>query len=121
MAMPKPDSGAMRHRTRPLVFNGSHTALLLYLALSAPAKAEVRRADIDLTCVTKLAEQRARSLFHSPREDLPGVLRQENLDYDKYRQTRFRPDQAFWAGDKLPFPVGVFSPRLHLSGAGADI
>jgi hypothetical protein len=120
MALGKRDSVSMRHRRRLLPFNGP--ALLLSLTLCASAKAQVERADVDLTYVTNLAEHRARTLFHSPREDLPGVLRQENLDYDKYRQIRFKPDQAFWAGDGLPIRAEFFHPaamRRHWGGQTA--
>ena len=48
--------------------------------------------------------------FHSPRADLPKVLRQDNLDYDKYRQIRFRRDQALWRADNLPFRIEFFHP-----------
>ena len=48
--------------------------------------------------------------FHSPRADLPKVLRQDNLDYDKYREIRFRRDRALWAADNLPFRVEFFHP-----------
>ena len=50
------------------------------------------------------------SRFHSPRADLPKVLRQDNLDYDKYREIEFRHDRALWAADGLPFRVEFFHP-----------
>ena len=60
------------------------------------------------------AEERARKPFHSPRADLPDFLRADKLDYDKYREIRFRRDQALWAADKLPFHRGIFSSGLSL-------
>ena len=48
--------------------------------------------------------------FHSPRADLPKVLRQDNLDYDKYREIRFRRDHALWTADNLPFRIEFFHP-----------
>jgi glucans biosynthesis protein len=38
------------------------------------------------------------------------VLRQDNLDYNKYREIRFRRDHALWAADQLPFRVEFFHP-----------
>ncbi len=32
-----------------------------------------------------------------------------NLDYDQYRDIRFRPDQSMWRQDNLPFQVQYFS------------
>ena len=67
-------------------------------------------ADVNLDYVAQRALERAKAPFHSPRADLPPVLRQDNLDYDKYREIRFRRDRALWAADKLPFHVEFFHP-----------
>jgi len=39
--------------------------------------------------------------------ELPPFL--SNLDYDQYRDIRFRPDQSLWRQDQLPFQVQYFS------------
>ncbi len=67
-------------------------------------------ADVTLDYVAQRAEQRAQKPFHSPRADLPDVLRADRLDYDKYREIRFRHDQALWASEKLPFNIEFFHP-----------
>ena len=67
-------------------------------------------AEVNLDYVAQRALERARTPFHSPRADLPKVLRQDNLDYDKYREIRFRRDRALWAADKLPFRIEFFHP-----------
>jgi glucans biosynthesis protein len=67
-------------------------------------------AEITLEYVVKLAEQRAAKPFRSPRGDLPEVLKQDNLDYDKYREIRFRHENALWAAQNLPFRVEFFHP-----------
>jgi glucans biosynthesis protein len=82
----------------------------LVLCLDFAARAQVERADIDMAYVTRRAEERARSPFHSPRAELPEVLRQDKLDYDNYRKIRFRKDRDFWAGTGLPFRVEFFAP-----------
>lgn len=74
------------------------------------ADAQVERAEVNLEYVTKLAEERARKPFKSPRLEMPEVLRQDKLDYDAYRKIRFRNDHAFWLADKLPFRVEFFHP-----------
>ena len=72
--------------------------------------AKQESAQVNLSYVANKAEQRARKPFRSPRADLPAVLRQENLDYDKYREIEFRHEKALWAEDDLPFRIEFFHP-----------
>ena len=65
---------------------------------------------VPLDYVAKKAEERARKPFRSPRLDLPAVLRQNNLDYDKYREIEFRHERALWASDGMPFRTEFFHP-----------
>src|SRR4029077_5925568 len=65
-------------------------------------------AQVNLDYVAERALQRAEKPFHSPRADLPTVLR--DLDYDKYREIEFRHNMAFWGSDDLPFRVEFFHP-----------
>jgi glucans biosynthesis protein len=67
-------------------------------------------AEVTLDYVAKKAEDRASRPFRSPRADLPDVLRADKLDYDKYREIRFRRDQALWTADNLPFRIEFFHP-----------
>ena len=78
--------------------------------LFCPVLASPESGDVNLDYVIKRAEERARHPFHSPRADLPPVLRQDNLDYDKYRQIRFRRSQALWRVENLPFRIEFFHP-----------
>jgi len=80
------------------------------MMLAARAWAGMESTEVTLDYVAKLAEKRAEHPFHSPRADLPKVLRQENLDYDKYREIEFRHERALWAADDLPFRVEFFHP-----------
>jgi glucans biosynthesis protein len=64
--------------------------------------------EVNLDYVIKRAEERARHPFHSPRADLPKVL--QNLDYDQYRQIRFRRSQDLWGVENLPFRIEFFHP-----------
>ncbi|HYG33849.1 MAG TPA: glucan biosynthesis protein, partial [Clostridia bacterium] len=66
--------------------------------------------EVNLEYVAQKAEQRARKPFRSPRADLPEVLRADKLDYDKYREIRFRHEKALWSGKDLPFRVEFFHP-----------
>ena len=64
--------------------------------------------EVNLEYVVKLARERAQHPFRSPRADLPKIL--QNLDYDKYRQIRFRRYRALWRADDLPFQIEFFHP-----------
>lgn len=70
----------------------------------------IESADVTLDYVAQKALDRARKPFHSPRADLPEFLRADALNYDKYREIRFRPERALWASDKLPFRIEFFHP-----------
>jgi glucans biosynthesis protein len=86
--------------------------LVVGLALAMPRGvfAKVESAEVSLEYVAKKAEARAHKPFHSPRADLPEVLRADKLDYDKYREIEFRHDKALWSSDPLPFRMEFFHP-----------
>jgi len=84
--------------------------LAAVLALTGKISFGAESAVVDLDYVAKRALERAQKPFHSPRADLPKVLRQDNLDYDKYREIRFRREKALWTEDNLPFRIEFFHP-----------
>jgi glucans biosynthesis protein len=95
----------MKHRSSAGF--GLFTTLILFLLAISPC---ARAIEVNLDYVTKLARTRAEKPFHSPRADMPDVLKQDNLDYDKYREIEFRMDKALWGEDGLPFRVAFFHP-----------
>lgn len=56
--------------------------------------------------VAELARRLAAAPFQAPDTALPGALGQ--ADYDGYRDIRFRPERALWAGDGVPFRAHLF-------------
>src|SRR5271154_7150523 len=84
--------------------------LIIEIALAARIAVGAESAEVNLDYVAQRALERAEKPFHSPRTDLPKVLRQDNLDYDKYREIRFRRDRALWTADDLPFRIEFFHP-----------
>jgi glucans biosynthesis protein len=85
--------------------------ICLFLVLSTGRVClSAESAEVNLDYVAQRALERARHPFHSPRADLPKVLRQENLDYDKYREIEFRHEKALWLAEGLPFRVEFFHP-----------
>ncbi|HLP76606.1 MAG TPA: glucan biosynthesis protein, partial [Candidatus Paceibacterota bacterium] len=84
--------------------------LVFGIVVSFSAFARQETADVTLDYIAKRAEQRAQKPFHSPRADLPEILRADKLDYDKYREIEFRHEKALWASEDLPFRVEFFHP-----------
>ena len=85
-------------------------ALAVVTGLAGGISSGAESAEVNLDYVAQRALERARKPFHSPRADLPKVLRQDNLDYDKYREIEFRHDKALWLAEGLPFRVEFFHP-----------
>ncbi len=82
--------------------------MVMFAAVAGRTVAE--SVNVTLEYVTQKAEERARQVFRSPKADLPDFLRANQLDYDHYREIRFRHDQALWSADKLPFRIEFFHP-----------
>ena len=94
---------------------------IFVFALAFSAAAAPEAVVVNLDYVAKLALARAQHAFHSPRVNLPGVLSQTNLDYDKYREIRFISGKALWSEDDLPFrvefshPGYLYSELIHVN------
>ncbi|HEX2083803.1 MAG TPA: glucan biosynthesis protein, partial [Xanthomonadaceae bacterium] len=56
--------------------------------------------------VPELARSLARSAYRPPDQTLPAAL--AAIKYDQYRDYRFRPERALWAGTGLPFQAQFF-------------
>jgi len=89
-----------------------HRLILCLVLMNAASglQAALEPARVTLDYIVDKAYERASRPFHSPRADLPSVLRADELDYDKYRRIQFRHDQALWAEEGLPFRVEFFHP-----------
>lgn len=83
------------------------------LALSAPLAHAWSLED-----VATLASQRTKTPFKEASHAVPAEL--ATMDYDDYRDIRFKPDSTLWRTDKLPFEANFFhvgrqgdSVRVH--------
>jgi len=88
----------------------SGTAALAFAAgLGLPAYA-ARLSDkaqpFSTQWLVQLAEQASKKPFDASVPKLPGFV--EKLDYDAYRDVRFRADQALWREQNLPFTAQFF-------------
>ena len=75
-------------------------ALLLLLAGAPAARA------FGLDDVAKKAQALAGRPYQAPVIRMPPELR--DLDYDQYRDIRFKPEKAIWRAEKLPFELMMF-------------
>ena len=76
----------------------------------SPAAAPAAPPDFIFDAVLKRAESLAAADYQAVPENLPKPL--ADLDYDKYRDIRFRADKAVWRDQGLPFQIQLF----HLGG-----
>ena len=82
--------------------------------LAAGAWAAIEPVAVNFDYVRVLAEADAAAPYRAPADDLPARL--AALTYDEYRDIRFRPAQALWRSDRLPFQLQFF----HRSGMFRD-
>jgi glucans biosynthesis protein len=90
-----------RSNTRDPLFWG-----VFFLALILPVSAQ-SNAPLGYKDVVKKAKLLASKPFKEP-EKIPDFLLK--LDYDQWRDIRFRPDKALWRDKGLPFQVQFFHP-----------
>ena len=104
-----------RSRTRIVL-----ARVALALVLVAPAGAAAKRAakpaprkpaaafSFDLDTVADKARRLAAEPYRDPKGTIPEWL--TKITYDQWRDIRFKPDQALWAGGPSPFQVQFFHP-----------
>lgn len=79
--------------------------LLLASGLTTPGRSQVPPGPFSHEVVQRVASELAAAPFAPPPETkLEGV---EELDYDKYRQIRFRRERTIWRGQGLNFEMQV--------------
>ena len=82
-------------------------ASLVVLAVLLPGAAQA----FGFNDVAARAKQLAAEPFRKPDGKLPKDL--QDLDYDQYRDIRFKPDHAHWRDEKLPFELQFFHQGLY--------
>ena len=79
---------------------------LFALLRAAPAHSEAQPgASFGYQTVQQLAADLAQKSFEAPAAD--AIKGTENLDYDQYRQIRFRRERTIWRGEGLNFELQV--------------
>jgi glucans biosynthesis protein len=67
----------------------------------------------DFDTVARRAQQLAAAPYRSPEVNLPKEL--QGVDYDHFRDIRFKPERALWRDAKLPFEVAFFHLGLFFN------
>lgn len=81
----------------------------LFLMSSAPALA------FDFNDVAKKAKQLAASSYKEPPRNISKAI--ESLDYDQYRDIRYKRDNAYWRSAGLPFELTFFHQGRQFASA----
>jgi glucans biosynthesis protein len=76
-------------------------ATLLWGVSIKPVTAQTAPTTFGFEAVQRLAEDAAKKAYEAPQE----TLKAEELDYDRYRQIRFRKERTVWRGEGLNFEL----------------
>ena len=87
-----------------------YVPLTLAFTLMALASIGARAAAFGFDDVARRAADLASRPFSAPQASTPKVL--NDLNYDQYRDIRFRPDKAIWKGSS-PFELQFFHPGSY--------
>lgn len=88
------------------MFDRLAARLTTALALCAGLATLQTAAAFGFAEVASLAERNAGQAYAAPTDRLPAELR--GLDYDGYRDIRYRPERAIWREQGLPFELQFF-------------
>jgi glucans biosynthesis protein len=97
---------------------GGDTSRALFAALTCASALALTAGQAhawSLEDVATLASQRAKNPFKEASHAVPAEL--ASLDYDDYRDIRFKPDSTLWRADKLPFEANFF----HVGSQGDSV
>jgi glucans biosynthesis protein len=97
------------------MMRATRVALGLLVVVAALARPGADALAFGLDDVASRAQRLAATPYRKPDGALPPVLKA--LDYDQYRDIRFRPDRALWRDAGLPFEVMFFHRGLYFEEA----
>lgn len=111
MPQQRPTPDIYRFRLRPATRPGVILGCVAFLLALARMPASAAGPAFDLNSVTEKAQQLAKESYQEPKGQVPDWLLK--ISYDQWRQVRFRPEQALWRDQHLPFQVQFFHPGLY--------
>lgn len=77
---------------------------------AVPSPAEVAAETFTFENVVNYAQKISREPYKDPLGEIPEQL--IKIDYDDWRDIRFKPSKALWRDEKLPFSLQFFHPGL---------
>ena len=84
------------------------------LTLFAVAVARPADGPFDFNALSRRAQELAAAPYRLRSRPMPEWLKQ--LDYDKYRDIRFRGPESWWNHDPVPFKLQFFHPGFIYTG-----
>lgn len=88
------------------VARGGVKVIAVVLCGALSASGAIEKLEVTYDHVDKLAAARAAAIYREPDRELPKGLRE--LDYNQMRNLRFKPEQALWRNEPLPFQMHLF-------------
>lgn len=80
-------------------------------AANAPGKKAAAKTSFGLEHVVGKARELAQTPFQDPFGRIPPCLLE--INYDQWRDIRYKPEQSLWRDEKLPFEVQFFHPGFY--------
>lgn len=105
---PPPADPARRYALQGLATLLAVPVLGARCAVAAPLLADGRPFSVER--LRRRAAELAQRPYQAPPDDLPPAL--ADLDYDAYREIRYRPPEALWLGE-APFTAQFFHPGFY--------
>jgi glucans biosynthesis protein len=99
---------------RPLTGDILLFSLLLFFALGgcfAQGEALAAKNAFSFQSVVEEAKKLSENPYKTPKGEVPDPLLA--IDYDQWRDIRFKPDKSFWRKEGLPFTLQFFHPGLY--------
>ena len=99
--------------TRPLTVAALLFSLLFLFAVGqcfAQGEALAAKSAFSFQSVVQEAKKLSEKPYKSPKGEVPDPLLA--INYDQWRDIRFRPEKSFWRKEGLPFTLQFFHPGL---------
>lgn len=100
--------------TRPLSVAALLFSLLFLFAVGqcfAQGEALAAKSAFSFQSVVQEAKKLSEKPYKSPKGEVPDPLLA--INYDQWRDIRFRPEKSFWRKEGLPFTLQFFHPGLY--------
>ncbi|MCU0595081.1 MAG: glucan biosynthesis protein [Desulfobacterota bacterium] len=109
----------MKYWANEMITRSGTKAILLFASVfffasgecAAQGEALAAKSVFSFQNVVQEAKKLSGSDYKSPRGEVPDPLMA--INYDQWRDIRFKPDRSFWKKEGLPFTLQFFHPGLY--------